>query len=348
MKDKTTMEESKAVIYKSLVSDATQFALKGDWKKAISTNKEILSLNKHDVQALNRIGKAHLELGKLKESKKSYTKALQIDPLNTIARRNLKELEQMKDEKTLKGKVQNKSNLEKLVRNDILIQTAARSAEFIIDKPNSRVIKNLVPGTELLIKASDQGIEITNERKVVLGTIEPRSALRLKTCIDGGSQFEVIFKDFIGNSGVIQILEIYREPSVTLKTRFINSIIDDERSRILADVMLYSEDENSELGLEDNWESIDMSDDDEKVEEDNLQDGFQTIDTTTTEDEEDEEEVATDQIEEAKDEEPNNEIIDMNSELEKTDEDSEEKSDEGSEEKSDEDSEEKSDTKIDE
>ena len=325
MKDKITMEESKAVIYKNLVSDATQFALKGEWKKAISTNKEILSLNKLDVQALNRIGKAQLELGKLKESKNSYTKALQIDPLNTIARRNLKELEQMKDEKTFQGKVQNKSNLEKLVRNDILIQTAARSAEFIIDKPNSRAIKNLVPGTELLIQATSNGIEITNVRKVVLGTIEPRSALRLKTCIDGGSQFEVIFKDFFGDTGVIQILEVYREPSVTLETPFINSIIDDERSKILADVMLYSEDENSELGLEDDWESIDMSDDDEAVEEENLQDGFQTIDTTTEDDEEDEEEVATDQIEEIKEEDLDNAVIDEDSE---DSEDSEEKVDE--------------------
>ena len=336
MKDITIMEESKAVIYKNLVMDATQFALKGDWKKAISTNKEILSLNKLDVQALNRIGKAQLELGKLKDSKKSYTKALQIDPLNTIARRNLKELEQMKDAKTLQGKAQNKSNLEKLVRNDILIQTAARSAEFIIDKPNSRAIQNLVPGVELLIQASDSGVEITNSRKVALGTIEPRSALRLKTCIEGGSQFEVIFKDFFGHSGVIQILEIYREPSITLKTPFINSIIDDERSRILADVMLYSEDENSELGLEDNWESIDMSDDDEKVEEENLQDGFQTIDTSNDDDDEDEEEVATGQIEEAKDEEIDDQVIDEASKLEKSDEESEEKSDEESEEKSDE------------
>ena len=328
MKDKITMEESKAVIYKNLVSDATQFALKGEWKKAISTNKEILSLNKLDVQALNRIGKAQLELGKLKESKNSYTKALQIDPLNTIARRNLKELEQMKDEKTFQGKVQNKSNLEKLVRNDILIQTAARSAEFIIDKPNSRAIKNLVPGTELLIQATSNGIEITNVRKVVLGTIEPRSALRLKTCIDGGSQFEVIFKDFFGDTGVIQILEVYREPSVTLETPFINSIIDDERSKILADVMLYSEDENSELGLEDDWESIDMSDDDETVEEENLQDGFQTIDTTTEDDEEDEEEVATDQIEEIKEEDLDNAVIDEEVEDSEDSEDSEEKVDE--------------------
>ena len=170
-----------------------------------------------------------------------------------------------------------------------------------------------MPGVELLIQASDSGVEITNSRKVALGTIEPRSALRLKTCIEGGSQFEVIFKDFFGHSGVIQILEIYREPSITLKTPFINSIIDAERSRILADVMLYSEDENSELGLEDNWESIDMSDDDE-----------------------DEEEVATDQIEEAKDEEIDDQVIDEASKLEKSDEESEEKSDEESEEKSDE------------
>ena len=147
----------------------------------------------------------------------------------------------------------------------------------------------------------------------------------------------LIFKYFFRQSGVIQILEIYREPSITLKTPFINSIIDAERSRILADVMLYSEDENSELGLEDNWESIDMSDDDEKVEEENLQDGFQTIDTSNDEDDdEDEEEVATDQIEEAKDEEIDDQVIDEASKLEKSDEESEEKSDEESEEKSDE------------
>ena len=290
MKEKNKMQESKTTIFKNLVLDATQLALKGEWKKAITANKQILSMNKSDVSALNRIGKAQLELGKLKDSKKSYTKALQIDPLNAIARRNLKELEQMKDAKTLQGKKQNTSNLEKLVRNEILIQTASRSAEFIIDKPNSRAIQNLVPGTELAITTSTNGIEITNTKKVSLGSIEPRSSIRLKTCIDGGSKFEVIFKENFENTGIIQILETHRDPSVILETPFIHSIVESERSKILADVMLYSEDENAELGLEDNWASIDMSDDDEKVEEENLaNEGFQTIDTTQSEDSEDDE-----------------------------------------------------------
>ena len=290
MKEKNKMEESKNTIFKNLVFDATQLALKSEWKKAITANKQILSMNKSDVSALNRIGKAQLELGKLKDSKKSYTKALQIDPLNAIARRNLKELEQMKDAKTLQGKKQNTSNLEKLVRNEILIQTASRSAEFIIDKPNSRAIQNLVPGTELAITTSTNGIEITSTKKVSLGSIEPRSSIRLKTCIDGGSKFEVIFKENFENTGIIQILETHRDPSVILETPFIHSIVESERSKILADVMLYSEDENAELGLEDNWASIDMSDDDEKVEEENLaNEGFQTIDTTQSEDSEDDE-----------------------------------------------------------
>ena len=287
MKEKNKMEESKTTIFKNLVLDATQLALKGQWKKAITANKQILSINKSDVSALNRIGKAQLELGKLKDSKKSYTKALQIDPLNAIARRNLKELEQMKDAKTLQGKKQSTSNMEKLVRNEILIQTASRSAEFVIDKPNIRAIQNLVPGTELNIIASTNGIEITNIRKVSLGSIEPRSSIRLKTCIDAGSKFEVIFKDNFENTGIIQILETHRDPSVVLETPFIHSIVESERSKILADVMLYSEDENAELGLEDNWASIDMSDD-EKVEEENLtNEGFQTIDTNASDDDDD-------------------------------------------------------------
>ncbi|MDG1990101.1 MAG: tetratricopeptide repeat protein [Dehalococcoidia bacterium] len=319
------MEESKTTIFKNLVLDATQLALKGEWKKAITANKQILSINKADVPALNRIGKAQLELGKLKDSKNSYTKALQIDPLNTIARRNLKELEQMKDAKTLQGKKQNTSNLEKLVRNEILIQTASRSAEFIIDKPNSRAIKNLVPGTELAIIVSTNGIEITNTRKVSLGTIEPRSSIRLKTCIDAGSKFEVIFKDNFEDTGIIQILEIHRDPSVVLETPFIHSIVESERSKILADVMLYSEDENAELGLEDDWATIDMSDDDEKVEEENLaNEGFQTIDTNTNsndeeedddEDEADEEERVTNEIEEADDDDDDAVVKEASSEL---------------------------------
>jgi hypothetical protein len=309
MKEKNKMEKSKTTIFKNLVLDATQLALKGEWKKAITANKQILSINKSDVSALNRIGKAQLELGKLKDSKKSYTKALQIDPLNAIARRNLKELEQMKDAKTLQGKKQSTSNLEKLVRNEILIQTASRSAEFVIDKPNSRAIQNLVPGTELNIIASTNGIEITNIRKVSLGSIEPRSSMRLKTCIDAGSKFEVIFKDNFEKTGIIQILETHRDPSVVLETPFIHSIVESERSKILADVMLYSEDENAELGLEDNWASIDMSDDDETVEEENLtNEGFQTIDTNASDDDDDddddtdEEERVTKGIEESDEE----------------------------------------------
>ncbi len=124
----------------------------------------------------------------------------------------------MKDAKTLQGKKQSTSNLEKLVRNEILIQTASRSAEFVIDKPNSRAIQNLVPGTELNIIASTNGIEITNIRKVSLGSIEPRSSMRLKTCIDAGSKFEVIFKDNFEKTGIIQILETHRDPSVVLET----------------------------------------------------------------------------------------------------------------------------------
>ena len=88
--------------------------------------------------------------------------------------------------------------------------------------------------------------------------------------------------------------------------------------------MLYSEDENAELGLEDDWATIDMSDDDEKVEEENLaNEGFQTIDTNTNsndeeeddDDEADEEERVTNEIEEADDNDDDAVVKEASSEL---------------------------------
>ena len=75
---------------------AIDLALHGKWPKAIQINKQILEDFPTDVDAYNRLGKAQTELGRYREAKQAYTKALEVDPLNTIAQKNLARLATLK------------------------------------------------------------------------------------------------------------------------------------------------------------------------------------------------------------------------------------------------------------
>ena len=71
-------------------NQAIQATLKGEWEHAVKLNKELLEVNEKDVEALNRMGLAYTILGKSKQAKSTYQKVLDIDPLNSIAMRNIK------------------------------------------------------------------------------------------------------------------------------------------------------------------------------------------------------------------------------------------------------------------
>lgn len=73
-----------------LAQKAVAAALSGNWKQAVNLNREILKENPKEVDALNRLARAHAELGNSKKAKSLSEKALKIDPFNSIAQRALK------------------------------------------------------------------------------------------------------------------------------------------------------------------------------------------------------------------------------------------------------------------
>ncbi len=72
---------------------AVAAALNQDWAQAIAANRAILRLTQDNVEALNRLAKALMELGELIQAQNAVDCALQIDPANTISRRNRDRLE---------------------------------------------------------------------------------------------------------------------------------------------------------------------------------------------------------------------------------------------------------------
>ena len=77
---------------KHQADEAIQMALQGQWEQAVDLNRSILESFPADVDACNRLGKAMTELGRYADARDSYMKAIEIDPLNLIARKNLSRL----------------------------------------------------------------------------------------------------------------------------------------------------------------------------------------------------------------------------------------------------------------
>ena len=72
---------------------AIEYALAGRWREAVAANKAVLALFPDDIEALNRLGRAHMELGEYAEAQQAYRRSKELDPYNSIADRNLKRLE---------------------------------------------------------------------------------------------------------------------------------------------------------------------------------------------------------------------------------------------------------------
>src|SRR5258708_18792323 len=76
----------------TLHRQAIDAAIKCDWQLALEFNLEIIKQEPTSIECLNRLAKAYLELGNLKDAQKFYKDVLDLDPYNSIAQKNLKKI----------------------------------------------------------------------------------------------------------------------------------------------------------------------------------------------------------------------------------------------------------------
>src|SRR5437899_11260305 len=88
----TSQAEDKARVKRARTEQAIQFAMQSRWQDAISANRQIIAVFPEEADAYNRLGKALSETGKIKEAREAYQRALEIEPGNSIARKNLDRL----------------------------------------------------------------------------------------------------------------------------------------------------------------------------------------------------------------------------------------------------------------
>ena len=146
-----------------LEKKAIGYALKNDWENALEINKQILAKKPNDLNACIRLGKAQLQTKEFKSAVKTFKKVLEIDPVNTIAIKNL------------------------AIAKEGKVQVTNLSAKTLVKEPGTTVEthvqmsrKNLkiTIGESLTLSIKKKSVDVINEHDLLLGTIEEKDIVK--------------------------------------------------------------------------------------------------------------------------------------------------------------------------
>lgn len=166
-------------------NQAIQATLTGDWESAIKLNKTLVNENPQDVEALNRIALAYTVVGKAKNAKDYYQKVLEIDPLNSIAIKNLNKIKA-----NLSG---GGGGLIIQVNNIFLEETGKTKVVELINLAQPEILLTLRTGQLLDLSAKRLKIFISQGKKYV-GVLPDDIGKRLIKFIKGGNKYEAYVK----------------------------------------------------------------------------------------------------------------------------------------------------------
>lgn len=201
--------EEAARLKRQGADQAIQLALESKWEEAVALNRSILAVHDVDVDAWNRLGKALLELGRYREAREAYGKSIQLDPVNTIARRNIERLSTIADAE------QPRRTEAAKVAQDLFIEEIGKTGVTVVHGAARETLAKLTAGDEVYLKPGDELIRVEDVEGQALGAVEPKLALRLLRLMEGGSRYAAAVKSVSESEAEVIIKEIYRDPSQT-------------------------------------------------------------------------------------------------------------------------------------
>jgi tetratricopeptide (TPR) repeat protein len=206
---------------------AIQMALQGQWEQAVDLNRAILESFPADVDACNRLGKALTELGRYADARDSYMKALEFDPLNLIARKNLSRLATLG--RTAPKKKGKKAANQKL-SPEMFIEETGKTTITELARPDMEVANQLTAGDLVkLVRDKKGNLFVQTLAGEQFGDLEVRLGQRLVKLIDGGNQYVAAVSSLNEDGVRLFIRETLQAASQVGKLSFPGSVTESVR-----------------------------------------------------------------------------------------------------------------------
>lgn len=208
-------EDEKQIRYREQRSkEAIDIALQARWQEAVEINKELVAAFPGDVDTLNRLGRAYMELGQYNLSREAYQKAVLLDPYNAIANRNIRRLNDMKH----MGKTEIETDK---VEPQKFIEEIGKAGVVTLEELAQKEKRaSTVAGDKAVLKIDGSYLIVENSRGEYLGRVEPKHAPRLIRLMLGGNKYSAAVVKSTADGMTIMVRETYQDPSQAGKLSF--------------------------------------------------------------------------------------------------------------------------------
>lgn len=188
---------------------AVKAALDGRWQEAIEANKTVLKEEPKNIQALNRLGFAYMQLSEFSLAKQTYSQVIRSDKFNPIATKCLDRLAQLESTK-------DHSNGKKTIN-----PTPRHSASFLEEPGKTKTISlvrpgqanflfNLNPGDLVNLISKKKRVSVESLSGEYIGCIPDDIGLKLAKLIIQGYQYKAYIKSANSKQVSIFVREISR------------------------------------------------------------------------------------------------------------------------------------------
>jgi len=197
---------------------AIQLAMQNKWQEAAELNRQILEHFPDDVDTLNRLGKALMELGLYAESRDQYAKATRADPSNGIAAKNLVRLTKLAEEAEASPV---SAMPHARVDPSVFIEESGKTAVTdLVDRAPFQRIATLTAGDKLTLRIDSSVVQMIGPGDVVVGQLEPKIAQRVIRLVAAGNRYSAAITSIDDHHVRIILREEYRDPSMRSRPSF--------------------------------------------------------------------------------------------------------------------------------
>ncbi len=232
--------EERQRIRKQMSDQAVKLAVNSRWFDAANLNRDFLRVFGDDSEAYNRLGKALTELGQISDARDAYGKALDLDPTNTIARRNLDRLATMKD---TGASTMAPSQLD----TRLFVEETGTATVTKLQATKTDVAKLLDAGDLVTLEVQGNAVNVLTVTGEYVGMVEPRIGLRLSKMMTAGNKYSAAMVTTTGEPRVI-LRETSKHPSMINQVSFPQSRASDVRAYTRKGLLRRDDEEEVEFG----------------------------------------------------------------------------------------------------
>jgi tetratricopeptide (TPR) repeat protein len=199
-------EEEQVRLRRQRSKQAIALAMQGRWREAVAANEDIIASFPGDVDAYNRLGRAHIELGEYTPAKQAYERAIELDPYNIIAQKNLQRLSYL-------GEGGLSAGSDRVEPQHFLEETGKTGVVGLHRLAPREVLAKVGAGDRAYLKIDGSGLSVENSRGEYLGQVEPKHGQRLIKLMGGGNRYSAAIVSASEERVAVIIREIYQDPS---------------------------------------------------------------------------------------------------------------------------------------